>query len=292
MTLYTVLWYFFAYAFLGWCAEVSYAALRTGQFVNRGFLNGPVCPIYGVGVVIVVGLLTPVKENPLLLFICSVVLTSALEWITGFVLERLFHQKWWDYSDLPFNLNGYICPLFSVLWGVACLLVMDVIHPAVQALVAGVPHALGVGLLVVFCLLLAADLAATVAAMVGLNRRLRQLEELAGKIRAASDELGENLSAGVINLGEKGAEMREDLNERLAVQEKIQAQGRQLREAIDKGRAALEDWKQAKERLLETVSFSQRRLLKAFPRMTSTRYAGAMEELKGRLRRTLERRKK
>ena len=137
MTVYTVLWYFFLYAFLGWCAEVSYAALRTGRFVNRGFLNGPVCPIYGVGVVIVVGLLTPVKENTLLLFVCSVLLTSALEWVTGFVLERMFHQKWWDYSDLPLNLNGYICPLFSVLWGIACLLVMEINSPCAGRGAAG-----------------------------------------------------------------------------------------------------------------------------------------------------------
>ena len=305
MTVYTVLWYFFLYAFLGWCAEVSYAALRTGRFVNRGFLNGPVCPIYGVGVVIVVGLLTPVKENTLLLFVCSVLLTSALEWVTGFVLERMFHQKWWDYSDLPLNLNGYICPLFSVLWGIACLLVMEIIQPAAERLVGHIPHALGVGLLAVFCLILAVDLAATVAAMVGLNRRLRQLEELAGKIKAASDELGENLSAGVINLSERSAGLREDLSERsadleerltdwqdglaelLAAREEEQAKRRRAREAALKRReAALAELKAANEELLDTYGFGQRRLLKAFPHMTSTRYAAAMEELRERFRRT------
>lgn len=79
-------------------------------------------------------LLAPVRERFLLLFLCSVVLCSALEWVTGFVLEKLFHQKWWDYSDQPFNLNGYICPLFSLLWGFACLIIMDMIHPAVMGI--------------------------------------------------------------------------------------------------------------------------------------------------------------
>ena len=83
--LYQFLWIFFIYAFLGWCTEVSYAALNTGKFVNRGFLNGPVCPIYGFGVVIVLACLTPLKGNFVLLFLGSVVLTSALEWITGFL---------------------------------------------------------------------------------------------------------------------------------------------------------------------------------------------------------------
>lgn len=320
MDLYLILWYFFVYAVLGWCAEVCYAALRTGHFVNRGFLNGPVCPIYGVGVVVVILLLTPVRENVFLLFVCSVLLTSALEWLTGFVLEKLFHQKWWDYSEMPFNLNGYICPMFSVLWGIACLLVMDVIHPMVAGLVDNIPHMVGVVLLSVFSVVLVADLAATVATMVGLNRQLRQLEELAGKIRAASNELGENLSAGVLAISEKGAEVREDLTERgaelterltdlredltergaelterltdlredlsdrKAARDQEQAQRRQAREAALKRReAALAELKAANEELLSTYRFGQRRLLKAFPHMTSTRYAAALEELRGRL---------
>ena len=90
--MYQFLWIFFAYAFLGWCTEVCYAALVTGRFVNRGFLNGPVCPIYGFGVVIVLLFLEPLKHNLLLLFLGSVLLTSALEWLTGLcapVLELL-----------------------------------------------------------------------------------------------------------------------------------------------------------------------------------------------------------
>lgn len=304
MSVYLTLWYFFIYAVLGWCAEVCYAALCTGHFVNRGFLNGPVCPIYGVGVVVVIGLLTPVKENVFLLFFCSVLLTSTLEWFTGFVLERLFHQKWWDYSDKPYNLNGYICPMFSVLWGIACLLVMDVIHPMVAGLVESIPHLAGMVLLVIFSVVLLVDLAATVAAMVGLNRQLRQLEELAGKIRAASNEFGENLSAGVLTISEKGADLREDLTERgaeftgrltdlrddlterKAAREQEQVQRRQAREAALKRReAALAELKAANEELLSTYRFGQRRLLKAFPHMTSTRYAAAVEELRTRLER-------
>ena len=146
--MYEYLWYFFLYAFFGWCCEVCFAAAKDGIFVNRGFLNGPVCPIYGVGVSVVVLCLTPVRENILFLFIGSVLLTSALEWATGFVLERVFHQKWWDYSDMPGNLNGYVCPLFSLLWGLACLLVMRVFHPMVAKLVGWIPHTLGVVLFV------------------------------------------------------------------------------------------------------------------------------------------------
>ena len=127
---------FFVYAVLGWCAEVAFAAVNSGRFVNRGFLNGPWCPIYGFGVVIVVLVLTPVEENTAMLFAGAVVLTSALEWITGCVLEKAFHARWWDYSGLPFNIGGYVCLKFSLMWGLACVLVMRVLHPTVMFLIA------------------------------------------------------------------------------------------------------------------------------------------------------------
>lgn len=111
---YELVWIFIIYAFIGWCTEVSYAALDRGIFVNRGFLNGPYCPIYGCGVVIVVAALTPLKDNLLILFAGSFLLTSILEYITGFILEKVFHNKWWDYSNKPFNLHGYVCLKFSI----------------------------------------------------------------------------------------------------------------------------------------------------------------------------------
>ncbi len=267
-TVYRFAWYFFLYAFLGWCCEVCFAAAKDGKFVNRGFLNGPVCPIYGFGVVVVVGLLAPVRENVFLLFLCSVILTSALEWITGFVLEKAFHQKWWDYAEMPFNLNGYVCLLFSLLWGLACLLIMDVIHPMVASLVGHIPHTLGLVLLGVFTALILADLGATVATIAKLNRRLRQIDELAAKIHELSDSLGENLAEATLTLTEKGEALKGDLEERRA--------------ALEEKKAALEA---RRSELLSHRPFGQGRLLKAFPHMKSTRHGAALEQLKERLRR-------
>lgn len=113
--LYEAVWIFLIYAFLGWCCEVAFAAVNKGKFVNRGFLNGPVCPIYGFGMLIVVLCLWSLRDKPFLLFLGSAALTTALEFVTGFVLERFFHDKWWDYSDMPFNVKGYICLKFTVL---------------------------------------------------------------------------------------------------------------------------------------------------------------------------------
>ena len=132
---YEYLWYFVVYAFLGWCSEVIFATLKSGKFVNRGFLNGPVCPIYGFGAVLVIFCLTPIKENVLILFIGSTILTTLLEGFTGFILEKMFHTNWWDYSNEPFNFKGYVCARFSVLWGFACILIVDVFHPLIINLV-------------------------------------------------------------------------------------------------------------------------------------------------------------
>ena len=99
--LYDYLFYFVVYSFIGWCTEVCFCSVSTGKFVNRGFLNGPVCPIYGFGMVIVIYILTPVTENVFLLFFGSMILASALELVTGWALKKLFHTSWWDYSDKP-----------------------------------------------------------------------------------------------------------------------------------------------------------------------------------------------
>lgn len=104
MTLYEMLLYFFIYGILGWCTEVAFAAAKERRFVNRGFLNGPICPIYGVGVVTVTAFLDPLRDQWVLLYLASTILVTLIEGLTGFVLDRLFHHKWWDYTGMPFNI--------------------------------------------------------------------------------------------------------------------------------------------------------------------------------------------
>ncbi len=285
--LYRLVWIFFIYAFLGWCTEVSYAALVTGKFVNRGFLNGPVCPVYGFGVVIVLTCLTPLEENLLLLFLGSVALTSALEWLTGFVLEKLFHQRWWDYSEEPFNLSGYICLRFSIAWGFACLFVVKLLHPTVLLLIRLIPKTLGVVLLALLGAVMAVDLAATVSSVIKLNRRLAQIDELAAKIKEASDEFGENLAERVLDAAERGADWKEDLDElafklaerRAELADEREDWERRQEERLAQARRQLEEWRMSVQELRDGEFFGRRRLLKAFPRLRSIDHAGALERL-------------
>ena len=289
--LYRLLWIFFIYAFLGWCTEVSYAALVTGKFVNRGFLNGPVCPVYGFGVVIVLGCLTPLADNLPLLFLGSVALTSALEWLTGLVLEKLFHQRWWDYSDQPFNLSGYICLRFSIAWGLACMFVVKLLHPTVLLAIRMMPHTLGAALLVLLGAVMAVDLSATVSTIVKLNRRLAQIDELAARIKEASNEFGENLAERVLDAAERGAGWKEDLDElsfklalrRAELAEDLENWEQRREEQRAQVRRQLEEWRTSMQELMDSQDFGPRRLLKAFPRLRSIDHSGALERMHRRL---------
>jgi uncharacterized membrane protein len=193
VSFYETAWVIFIYSFLGWCAEVVFAACRRGVFVNRGFLNGPVCPIYGFGVALVLWLLEPVENNFWLLFLGSMVLTTALEFFIGFIMECFFHDKWWDYSKNPFNIKGYVCLEFSLIWGFACVLVVDVLHPMIQKLIDAIPVNLGWWLIWIFAALMAADAIITLVELLKLPKRFKAVEELERMMTAVSDTVGEKV---------------------------------------------------------------------------------------------------
>ena len=273
-------WIFVIYAFVGWCCEVAFAAVKSGTFVNRGFLTGPVCPIYGFGMLIVALLLTPLANSWLLLFVGAVVLTSLLELVTGFVLERFFHQKWWDYSAFRGNIGGYICPQFSLLWGVACVAVMKVVQPLVMRLIDAFPHLVGIILLCVTDVLFALDLTMTVVTLCKLQARFRRLEEFETRMRRISDELGEGIF--------KGVEQSRQLYE------KHQPELEQGRERLEKLRDRLEQNRVKLDALMAEKNFGAARLKKAFPnlgRLSKEREENARKhgaELLDRLKRMKE----
>ncbi len=190
---YEILCFFLIYSFFGWCLEVVYQAVEQGKFINRGFLNGPYCPIYGFGVIIVTGALDPIKSNAVVLFFGSVLLTSMLEFITGFVLEKIFHMHWWDYSEEKFNIRGYICLKFSLLWGVACIIVVRIIHPAVSVFVDKFPATAGIIIISVYMIGVASDMIVTVLAIIHFKRRIVLLENISSQMRKLSDKTGEKI---------------------------------------------------------------------------------------------------
>ena len=230
-SLYEWVWVFLIYAFAGWCCEVMFVAVNEGHFVNRGFLAGPVCPIYGCGVSLIVLCLSPVQGNLLLLFVGSVLLTSLIEFVTGFVLEKIFHQKWWDYSDLPFQLGGYVCLRFSLLWGVACVAALRLVHPLVMKLIRWVHPLAGHILLAVALVVLVVGMGVTVAALLKIKKQFRLLDEMEARIREVAEGLGKNLAAGATASASAAAKARAYSREEL---EELKARRAQREQERDK----------------------------------------------------------
>jgi len=129
------------YSFLGWVAEVLFVFVGQQKLENRGFLTGPFVPIYGFGAAAMILLVQPYVENPFLVFLASVVIASVLEYVTSFLLDKLFHVRLWDYSGKRFNLHGRICLENSMLFGALGLLLLYVIHPVVTDLLRPLPGA-------------------------------------------------------------------------------------------------------------------------------------------------------
>ena len=268
-TLYQMYWIFVIYAFVGWCCEVAFAAVKSGTFVNRGFLTGPVCPIYGFGMLIVALLLTPLANSWLLLFVGAVVLTSLLELVTGFVLERFFHQKWWDYSAFRGNIGGYICPQFSLLWGLGSVLMIKVVHPLLARGSSPMPFNIMLIVDVVLLVLFVVDVAASTAAAIGLNKYLREIDELRAKLRVTSDKLTTVLGTGAMTADT----ILDEQKLQLAL---AKLEGREnadvLRAELTIRAAALRE----KLTAAEHDHLGARRLLRAFPDMKSLNYADTL----------------
>lgn len=258
LAVYQTVSYFVIYAFFGWCLEVIYQAVEHGKFINRGFLNGPYCPIYGFGVILVCFTLEPIKENIVVLYAGSVLLTTFLELITGFLLEKIFAQKWWDYSQERFNLKGYICLKFSLLWGVACLVTVRLIHPLAEKYVAHLPQTLGIILLSVILIGFISDTIITVAAIIHLKRRLILLEEISAEMRKISDKTGEKIFTGVEHVMDK----KNEFDERNA-----------------EYKQKLTELKEKYSALREKRSATLRRLSKAFPQLDIIDFKGFKQQL-------------
>lgn len=130
-----LLLYFLIYAIIGWLLETAFAIVTLGHFVKRGFLYGPLCPIYGYGAVILISFLKKYKTKPFKLFLYSAIVFSIFEYVAGFALDALFSTRWWDYTNDFLNLNGRISIFYSFAWGIAALIFIHFIHPFVEKIV-------------------------------------------------------------------------------------------------------------------------------------------------------------
>lgn len=130
---------FMSYAFLGWCIEVGCKLVQFRKFINRGFLIGPYCPIYGWGAIAITILLKRYTYDVLVLFVMSVLICSILEYFTSYFMEKVFHARWWDYSSKKFNINGRICLETLIPFGLLGLVIMYITNPFLLEIYQSIP---------------------------------------------------------------------------------------------------------------------------------------------------------
>jgi uncharacterized membrane protein len=251
-SLYEIVFFFAIYSFLGWCIEVAYAYTNRGYFVNRGFLYGPFCPIYGLGFVSIIVFLDHFKDNLIALYILSTLLTSIIEYVTGYLLEKIFKSKWWDYTEDPFNLHGRICLHFSLAWGVAAVAIVKIIHPIFFIFVNILPLNIGIYIFYLLISYFMIDLILTISSLIQLNIILSKLTFISG-------ELKRRYSYIISVTKEKALGTAQDMEEG-------------FKDLID-----------SYNKNLSKINFNHKRLIKAFPNMKSTYFDSIITELKEKI---------
>ncbi|MDF9867152.1 putative membrane protein [Bacilli bacterium PM5-3] len=161
--------FFLIYSFFGWCMESTLFSIREKRFVNRGFLNGPLCPIYGIGMVLIIYFLEPYSDNMSMLFVLGLVLATILEFLTGYILEKIFKTRWWDYTKKKFNFMGYICLENSLDWGILCVIMIKLIQPLVVDVINSFSEMFLNVFMVVSASFLIADIIVTLANLINLR---------------------------------------------------------------------------------------------------------------------------
>lgn len=210
-TLFELFYYFCWWSVFGWFLEVVVRTLETGGFENRGFLNGPFCPIYGFGVTIITHILEPIQENFLLLYIASSVICTSFELFVGVLMKRIFNTKWWDYSHEKFNYKGFICLRIALLWGVGSVLVIRIVHPLILKAIQYIPYTAGNIIAGIILLVILIDLGATLADIRNFNRHLKQVDAIGKLLHDKSIALGENISEEVLSLNSKYERLSEQI---------------------------------------------------------------------------------
>ncbi|MGN0667074.1 MAG: putative ABC transporter permease [Huintestinicola sp.] len=287
-SLYQMFLLFCFWSFIGWGIEVCYMTLETGEYQNRGFLSMPICPIYGFGVLMIVTFFRPIENTFVLLFFASAALCTTFELMVGLGMEKLFHNKWWDYSHERFNFKGYICMKVSIMWGLGCVIVVRIVHPVVEKGVDMLPVKVGFGIIAVMSVLIAIDLVGSVSAVKRLNRRLKRMEEINNLLLAVSEKTGRKLAQGTIMVMEnvdKVMAVKENAVDRvIAAKDNAVDRVIAVKDNIQDINAANREKLRAEyEKLFNERDLSVDRIVKAFPKMKSSSYSKSLTDLRNRI---------
>ena len=205
---------FFIYSFLGWCVEVAFVAITARKVENRGFLNGPVCPIYGCGMLGVLAALTPYRDNFILLFIGGFIICTAVALFGGWVVDTIFQMRWWDDTQNTFTIGGSVCLRFSIMWGLGVVAVMKLVHPPIFALVRRLPKIAGIIIISFLVTIFAIDMVVTLKNLIGIRKSLGQLDKVAEDLNNLGNQIKDVVGNSAINVADRAEESLEKLDER------------------------------------------------------------------------------
>lgn len=290
--MYTYVWYhwitfFFIYCFFGWIFESTYVSLKKRHFVNRGFLRLPMLPLYGSGAVMMLWLSLPVQDNLFLVYISGVIGATVLKYVTGYVMERLFKVRYWDYSNQKFNIDGYICLSSSIAWGFLTILMTSVLHKPVERFVLAMQPAVEFSFLGIVSTMFLADAIQSTKEALSLARALEAMTKMRGEL----DELQVQIALLKAETTQKVNDLK--ASQRLKVAEfksmklqKVTAfkdraiQRLPVRLEIPSLTKQLHSLSEKQQKMVSHLSFYHRGILRGNPEATSRYFAVALKELK------------
>ena len=290
---------FYLYCFLGWCFESTVVSVGQRRFVNRGFLRGPMLPIYGFGATILLHVSLPLYDRPVELFLASMVAATVFEYVVGVVMEKLFKVKYWDYSTHRFQFQGRICLQSSLCWGFLGLILARVIHPPVEAIVVWMPFPLLIVVDVLLSATFVSDVVVSVRTALDLARMLEELDKLREQGAELRQQLSETALVQLTRLSYRVDEARGEWSEKMddareQFAERMDDAREQITERVGDAREQLSD---AKEQILARLDELQNRfdeqaanlgrirksMLRGNPTARSARYDAVLQRLKKRI---------
>lgn len=183
-----LIFYFIIYSFLGWCLESVYKTIIFKKPTNSGFLYGPFCPMYGLGAILMISI-SSISNNVLVIFILSFIVFTVWEYIVAVILEKAFKTKYWDYSNLKFNIQGRICLKNSIYWGILGILLVFVIQPLIERFTNLIPENILIYINSILCLAILIDAIITIYRIMFINKKITQLYEIGENIKSKLSEL-------------------------------------------------------------------------------------------------------
>ena len=269
------------YSIIGWVYESTICSISQRKLINRGFLNGPYCPIYGTGAVLVLLVLGRI-QNPVLLFFAGAVLTCSLEYLTSWLMEKLFHARWWDYSKRKFNIGGRVCLIGAVVFGAFSVVLILVLHPWVKSLTDRLTDTALTWICAILLVGIVSDLIVTVKGLLGTHA---VFAEYAVLLQQKRRELSEKLRLGA----EEGRErIRERGSEELAKLREAAELGVEEREKIR--RTTEEERERFYAKLQMRLNAQQRRTINSFPQWKLTRNNEVLDGLREAMEKARKRR--